>query len=72
MQETNGRYNKRASLAKINEEGALATEIGCSAARTGDDPQSVQLEAVRVNGLCSMEMVKSLDEMIPNLSSEAQ
>jgi hypothetical protein len=62
---------KERAQAKINQEWALATETE-SSPRIGDDPQSVQLEAVRVNGLCSMEMVNSLDEMVSKLSSEAQ
>jgi hypothetical protein len=48
-------------------------EIQCSAPLIGDnDSFSVQLEAVRVNGIRTMQTVKSLVTIVPKLSSEVQ
>ena len=45
----------------------------CSASPAGDnDSLSRQLEAVRLNGECTMEMVKSLMDMVTKLSCEVQ
>lgn len=38
----------------------------------GNDSLSVQLEAVLVNGICTMQMVKSLVRMVSKLASEVQ
>jgi predicted nucleic acid-binding Zn-ribbon protein len=55
------------SIAKSNQKEALSTDILCYASRIEDnnDSLSAQLEAVRANGICTMEMVS-------NLSSEEQ
>jgi hypothetical protein len=46
------------SIANSNQKEALSTEIECTASRNGDnDSLSVLLEAVSVNGVCTMEMV---------------
>jgi hypothetical protein len=47
--------------------------IQCTASRIGDnDSLNVQLEAVRANGICTMEMVQSLVVMVSKLNSEVQ
>jgi hypothetical protein len=46
------------SVANSNGKEALSTESECTAPRIGDnDSVSVQLEAVCVNSVCTMEMV---------------
>jgi hypothetical protein len=46
------------SIAKSNQKEALSTEIQRIASRIRhNDSLSVQLEAVRTNGICTMEMV---------------
>jgi hypothetical protein len=61
-------------IARSNQKEELPTEIQCSASRIGDndDSLSAQLEAVRVNGICTMELVQSLVVMVSKLSSEVQ
>jgi hypothetical protein len=47
--------------------------MACSASTVRDDDSlRGMLEAVRLNGVCTMEMVKSLIEMVTKLSSEVQ
>jgi hypothetical protein len=62
------------SIARSNQKERLPTEIQCSASCIGDnnDSLSVQLEAVRTNGICTMELVQSLVVMVSKLSSEVQ
>jgi 5,10-methylenetetrahydrofolate reductase len=60
------------SIAKSNQKEGLPTEIQCSATRIGDNNNSLsaQLEAIRANGICTMEMIQSLVVMVSKLSSE--
>ena len=45
----------------------------CCSQIWGDaDPLSVQLKAIRANGVCTMEMVQSMVVMLSNLSSEVR
>jgi hypothetical protein len=62
------------SIARSNQKEGLPTEIQCSASRIGDnnDSLSTQLEAVRANGICTMEIVQSLVVMVSKLSSEVK
>jgi hypothetical protein len=56
-----------------NRKEVLSAEIECTASRIGDtDSLSVQLEAVRANGMYTMEMVWSLHVMASKLSREVQ
>jgi hypothetical protein len=51
----------------------LSAEIECTASRTADtDSLNLQLEAVRPNGICTMEMIRSLLVMVFKLRSEVQ
>jgi hypothetical protein len=60
-------------IAKRNQGEALSTESECTASRIGDnDSLCVQLEAVCVNGICTMEIVKSSVVMVSKLSNEEQ
>jgi hypothetical protein len=62
------------SILRSNQKNGLPTEIQCSSLSIGDNNDSldVQLEAVRANGICPMEMVQSLVVMVSKLSSEVQ
>jgi hypothetical protein len=60
-------------IAKSNQKEASSTKSVHSASRiSGNDSLSMQLEPVCVNGISTMEMVKSLVVMVPKLSSEVQ
>jgi hypothetical protein len=61
------------SFYKSNQNEALSTETECTAPSIGDkDSLSVRLEAVRLNDICTMELVKSLIIIVSELSSEVQ
>jgi hypothetical protein len=61
------------SLAKSNQKEALSAETECTASHIGDNNSLIeQLGAVRLNGICTMNMVKSLVAMVSKLSSEVQ
>jgi hypothetical protein len=59
------------SVDNSNRKEVLSAEIECTASRTGyTDSLSLQLEAIRANGICTMEMVQSLLVMVSKLSSK--
>jgi hypothetical protein len=61
------------SLVINNTKKALFTGLDCSVSPVSDkDSLNGQLEAVRLNGVCTKEMVKSLLEMVTKLSLEVQ
>ncbi|PNF19828.1 hypothetical protein B7P43_G12505 [Cryptotermes secundus] len=61
------------SFCNSNQKDAFTTDLLCSASCNGDkDSLSVQLEALRTNGICTMEMVHSIVVMLSNLSSEVK
>jgi hypothetical protein len=62
------------SILRSNQKEGLPTEIQCSASSIWEynDSLSAQLEAVRANGICMMELVQSLVVMVSKLSSEVQ
>ncbi|PNF33116.1 hypothetical protein B7P43_G15514 [Cryptotermes secundus] len=63
---------KEQSLVK-NNTNKISSGLECSASTVGDnDSLSRQLEAVRLDGECTMEMVKSLMDMVTKLSCEVQ
>jgi hypothetical protein len=64
---------KEPYISRSNHKEGFPTEIQCTASRIGEnDSLRVQLEAVRANGICTMEMVDSLVVMVSKLSSEVQ
>ncbi|PNF33451.1 hypothetical protein B7P43_G03353 [Cryptotermes secundus] len=61
------------SLCKSNQKEAISAEMQCTPSCIRDkDSLSVQLETLRTNGVCTMEMVQSIVVMLSNLSSEVQ
>jgi hypothetical protein len=60
------------SISRSNQKEALSMEIECTASRIGDNFINLQLEAVLLNGICTMEMVKFLVVMVSKSSSEMQ
>jgi hypothetical protein len=69
----NSVIGKEQSLVKSNTDKILSSGTDCSASPVRDnDSLSQQLEAVRLTGVCTMEMVKSLIDMVTKLSCEVQ
>jgi hypothetical protein len=61
------------SVDNSNRKEVLSAESECVVSRTGDtDSLNLQLEAIRANGICTMEMVRSLLVMVSKLSEELQ
>ncbi|XP_023703785.1 uncharacterized protein LOC111862535 [Cryptotermes secundus] len=61
------------SFCNKNQKEAITAELQCTASCIGDkNSLSVQLETLRTNGICTMEMVQSIIVMLSNLSSEVQ
>ena len=61
------------SFCISNQKDAITTDLLCSSSCNGDnDSLSVQLETLRTNGICTMEMVQSIVVMLSNLSSEVK
>jgi hypothetical protein len=56
-----------------NRKEVLSAEIECAASRNGDtDSFRLKLQAIRANGICTMEMVRSVLVKVSKLSSEVQ
>jgi hypothetical protein len=59
------------SFSKSNQKEAISAELQCTASCIADQVSlSAQLETVRANGICTMEMVQSVVVMVSKLSSE--
>ncbi|PNF33519.1 hypothetical protein B7P43_G17640, partial [Cryptotermes secundus] len=61
------------SFCNKNQKEAITAALQCTASCIGDkDSLSVQLETLRTNTICTVEMVQSIVVMLSNLSSEVQ